>query len=171
MVLAPLLLAAIAATNVFGKAETPARVTSDTTFYDRKEGIAVFKGHVHVDDDEYQMHADKAFLYLTPSNTLSRIVATGDVALTNGLRRAYGEKVTYGHEKRLITLHGSEGKPARIVDSTPDGDRVVEGLKIRFWINREQVEVLNAVLSAPTSGSGSALPGFGDKLKKKKKNQ
>ena len=40
----------------------------------------------------------------------------------------------------------------------------VRGRKIRFWINREQVEVLDADLSAPRpSGKSSplALPGMG----------
>ena len=52
-----LIFAAVLATNVTEKASTPARITSDSTYYDRKEGIAVFKGHVHVDDCDYQTYA------------------------------------------------------------------------------------------------------------------
>ena len=42
MITLPLLLAAVLATNGVTKAESLARITSDTTYYDRKEGIAVF---------------------------------------------------------------------------------------------------------------------------------
>ena len=31
----------------------PAKITSDMTVYNRKEGIASFEGHVHVDDEQY----------------------------------------------------------------------------------------------------------------------
>ena len=41
----------------------PAKITSDMTVYNRKEGIASFEGHVHVDDEQYQMHADRVFLF------------------------------------------------------------------------------------------------------------
>ena len=160
----PLLLAAVLATNGVNKAESLARITSDTTYYDRKEGIAVFKGHVHVGDSDYQMDARRAIVFMTPSNTLSRIAATGAVALTNGTKRAYGEKVTYHRDNGLIVLHGAEGAPALVLDESPEGDRSVRGRKIRFWINREQVEVVEADLSAPKPAGkkgGFSLPGMG----------
>ena len=167
----PLVLAAALATNAVGSAgstnataSATARITSDKTYYDRKEGIAVFKGHVYVDDSDYQMHANRAYVFMNASNTLSRIAATGAVALTNGTKRAYGEKVTYHRENGLVVLHGTDGAPAQVMDETPDGVRSVRGRKIRFWINREQVEVLDADLSAPRpSGKSSpwALPGMG----------
>ena len=151
-------------TNVSAKASPPARITSDSTFYDRKEGVAVFKGNVHVDDSDYQMHAKRAYVFMnTASNTLSRIVATGDVALTNGTKRAYGEKVTYRRDDGLVVLHGDgAGHPATIIDVTPQGERRVEGSKIRFWINTEQVEVLDATMKTPRPAGAAAriaLPG------------
>lgn len=153
-----LLAAAIAATNTVA---STARITSDTTYYDRKEGIAVFKGHVHVDDTDYQMHAERAYLYLSGTNDLSRIAAMGSVALTNGFRRAYGERVTYNREKGLVTLIGIPGKPAIVSEETAEGDRTVRGRKIRFWINQEQVEVVEADITAPKTGAGaSSLPGL-----------
>ena len=57
----------------------PAKITSDTTVYNRKEGIASFEGHVHVDDEQYQMHADRVFLFFEV-----------DADSTNGVRRAKG---------------------------------------------------------------------------------
>ena len=54
-----------------------ANITSERTYYDRKEGVVVFTGKVHVNDEDYQLCSDKAFIYLEGSNTLKRIVAMG----------------------------------------------------------------------------------------------
>ena len=46
------------------KAAKPARdalITADRTDYDRKEGVVLFDRNVHVDDSQYQMHADRLF--------------------------------------------------------------------------------------------------------------
>lgn len=157
MTLAILLLASAVVTNSVDKIENPARITSDTTYYDRKEGIAVFKGHVHVDDAEYQMHADRAYVYMSGTNNLSRIAAIGSVALTNGTRRAYGDRVTYHREKGLVILTGKEDAPAIVAEVLPEGDRTVKGKKIRFWINQEQVEVVEADISAPRAGNTKSI--------------
>lgn len=158
-----LFFAAVLATNSFNKIENPARITSDSTYYDRKEGIVVFKGHVHVDDPDYQMHANRAFLFLSGTNSLQRIVATGSVALTNGMRRAYGERITYHHANGLIVLYAGNGNPAMVTEIAEDGGiRTVRGRKIRFWINQEQVEVMDADITAPRDGVDKiGLPGMG----------
>lgn len=158
-----LFLAAALATNSFNKIENPARITSDSTYYDRREGLVVFKGHVHVDDPDYQMHANRAFLFLSETNSLKRIVAIGSVALTNGLKRAYGERVTYHRANGLIVLHAGDGSPAVVTEIAEDGGvRTVRGQKIRFWINQEQVEVMDADITAPRDGVDKiGLPGMG----------
>ncbi len=151
----------VSATNVATEASASVLITADSTYYDRKEGLAVFKGHVHVDDTDYQLHAARAFVFMNvASNALNRIAAMGHVALTNGTKRAYGEKVTYHRDAGLVVLHGSEAEPARVVDETQDGARTVTGRKIRFWINREQVEVLDAVLSGPRPEGGVGVKFF-----------
>lgn len=161
MNLAFFLFAAMAVTNTMTQVENPARITSDTTYYDRKEGIAVFKGHVHVDDKDYQMHSGRAFVYMTETNTLSRIVAIGSVALTNELKRAYGDKVTYFRDRGLVILTGGEGKPAIVREELPEGPRTVHGRKIRFWINQEQVEVVEADIVTPKKGGDEGgIPGL-----------
>ena len=46
----------LAATVAIGAATSgrPARITSATTYYDRKEGIIYFDKDVYVDDEQYQ---------------------------------------------------------------------------------------------------------------------
>ena len=139
-----------ASTNAAAASSQPVLITADSTYYDRKEGYAIFKGHVAVHDADYQLHADRAYVFMqAASNTLSRIAAIGSVAITNGTKRAYGQQATYHRDEGLVVLHGAEGADARVLDETPAGARVVQGRKIRFWIDREQVEVLDATLSSP----------------------
>ena len=161
ILLAAALAAAPAAKPTSTNASDLARITSDTTVYDRKEGWVAFKGHVHVDDTDYQMHADSAYVFLTDTNTLSRIAAIGAVSMTNGTRRAYGERLTYRRDTGLVVLHGGEGSPATVVDEATGGARTIRGSKIRLWINSEQVEVVDADISAPRSGARQALPNLG----------
>ena len=82
----------------------PARITSATTYYDRKEGIVFFNKNVHVDDEQYQLHADKAYVFLSGTNDVRRIVAIGNVAMTNDTKRAYGAKVSYYKEGGMVVL-------------------------------------------------------------------
>lgn len=131
----------------------PAKISSRTTYYDRKEGFAVFTGAVHVDDEQYQMHADKAYVFFSGTNELKRLVAIGAVALTNGARRAYGGKASYHKDSGMVVLYSDKsGAPAEVRDESKVQDQVVKGERIKFWIDAEQVEVLDARISAPVDG-------------------
>ena len=131
------------------KAARPARITSATTYYDRKEGVAIFTGKVFVDDDQYKLHADKAYVFMNGTNDLERIVAVGNIAMTNENKRAYGAKASYYRSKGMVVLHSGEGRPAEVREVKPDGDQVVRGKKIKFWVDSEQVEVVEADITAP----------------------
>ena len=131
-----------------------AKITSASTYYDRKEGFAYFSGHVFVDDEKYKLHADRAYVFMSGSNELHRIVALGHVAMTNDTKRAYGAKASYYRDPGMVVLYSGDGVSAEVRDETSKGDQVVKGKKIKFWTNSEQVEVLEAELSAPTSGAG-----------------
>ena len=135
------------------KRKRPAKITSKSTYYDRKEGIGVFTGDVSVDDEEYQMHAGKVYLFMKGTNELERIVAVGNVAMTNGTKRAYGAKVSYYRDPGLVVLYSGDGITAEVRDTAKGGDQVVRGRKIRFWTDAEQVEVLEAEITAPTDAA------------------
>ena len=68
----------------------PAKITSDTTVYNRKEGIASFEGHVYVDDEQYQMHADRVFLFFDVDKDANSTNGVRRTKGTNGVRRAKG---------------------------------------------------------------------------------
>ena len=187
------------------RATRPARITADTTVYNRKEGVASFLGHVHVDDEQYQMHADRVFLFLETndvhrvkggtnevnrmkggdtnrpdgndttngvrrtkkdkskdssgsglgSSEVRRIVAIGNVAMTNEMRRAYGAKATYSKKQGLVVLYSGDGITAEVRDESKAQPQIVRGKRIRFWIGTEQVEVDEADLTGPAPSGGA----------------
>jgi len=136
------------------KSGRPARITSTTTHYDRKRGIVYFEGKVHVDDENYQMHADKAYVFTSGTNDVRRIVAVGHVAMTNEMRRAYGDKVSYYRQNGMVVLYAGNGTVAEVRDESKADDQTVRGSKIKFWIGNEQIEVLDATISAPRDDMG-----------------
>lgn len=136
------------------KVKRPARITSASTFFDRKEGVGIFEGRIHVDDEEYQLHADKAFVFMEGTNELKRIVAIGNVAITNEMRRAYGGKASYYRDNGMVVLYSDKDRPAEVREIKKDGDQVVRGSKIKFWVDSEQVEVIDADITAPSGGGG-----------------
>ena len=149
-----------AATELIGAADGgSAKITSASTYYDRKEGYAYFSGKVHVDDARYQLHADRAYVFLSGTNDLRRIVALGHIAITNGTKRAYGAKASYYRDPGKVVLYAGDGEAAEVRDETPQGARVVRGSRIQFWTDSEQVEVLDAEITAPTQGAMRDLKG------------
>ena len=148
-----MMLAILFATaNVVTNAGGTAKITSASTYYDRKEGFAYFSGHVFVDDEKYKLHADKAYVFMNGTNQLHRIVAIGNVALTNDTKRAYGAKVSYYREPGMVVLYGGEDSAAEVRDETPKGTQSVKGKKIKFWTGSEQIEVLESEITAPAAG-------------------
>ena len=110
---------------------------------------------MYVDDEQYQLHADKAYVFMQGTNDVRRIVAIGNVAMTNETKRAYGAKVSYYKDDGMVVLYSGDGITAEVRDESKEQDQVVRGKKIKFWIDSEQVEVTDADISAPTSGLGS----------------
>ena len=124
------------------------KVTSERSTYLRKEGVLVFDGNVFVDDVEFKMHADEVTLFLGGTNELKRIVAIGNVAVTNELRSGTCAKATYNKALSRVILYGDEanGITAKLNDNGKRKSQV-EGRKITFWIDTEQVEVDGSVIT------------------------
>ena len=129
----------------------PARdaiITADRTDYDRKEGVVLFDRNVHVDDAQYQMHADRLFLFLDGTNDLKRLVAIGHVAITNEDKRAYCARATFNKKLGRVVMYSSDEITAELREEGKKGSDV-KGEKITFWLDSEQVEVENPVITMP----------------------
>ena len=134
-------------------------ITADRTDYDRKEGVVLFDRNVYVDDAQYQMHTDRLFLFLDGTNELKRLVAIGNVAITNENRRAYCARATFNKKLGRIVMYSSDEITAELREEGKKGSEV-KGEKITFWIDSEQVEVENPVITMPGGFGGK------DSLKK-----
>lgn len=138
-----------------------ATITAAHAIYDNAEGYAYFSGNVAVEDAEYKLHADRAYVFLDGTNQFKRVAALGHVAMTNGTRSAHSDRATYHRSSGLVVLTATGETPAEVRDVGKDGDQVVRGRKIKFWTGTRQVEVEEAWISAPTSGmSGDKVKGL-----------
>jgi lipopolysaccharide transport protein LptA len=134
-------------------------ITADRTDYDRKEGVVLFDRNVCVDDEQYQMHTDRLFLFLDGTNDLKRLVAIGNVAITNENRRAYCARATFNKKLGRIVMYSSDEITASLREEGKKGSEV-KGEKITFWIDSEQVEVENPVITMPGGFGGGGKDGL-----------
>lgn len=124
-----------------------ARIRAKRTDLDRGEGVVMFEGDVFVEySTDYTMNAERLFVIFKGTNALSRIVATGGVALTNDTRSGACEMAVFRNLERKIEMYGKKDFPARLVERSGERSSVA-GSKITFWIDTEQVEVVDPVIT------------------------
>lgn len=123
-------------------------ITADRTDYDRKEGVILFDRNVYVDDEQYQLHADRLFLFLDGTNDLKRLVAIGHVSLTNDEKNASCTRAVYTRSTSKIVMYGEKDAPARLYQGGRKGSTVY-GERITFWLDSEQVEIERPVVTVP----------------------
>lgn len=130
------------------------KITSERTDYDRREGVIMFDKDVFVDDAEYKMHSDQLYVFLDGTNELKRIVAIGNVSITNETRVGSCAKAAYTKSVGKVVMYGdSNGARARLADYGKRKSEV-EGRKITFWIDSEQVEVEGSTVTLDAGGYG-----------------
>ena len=129
----------------------PAVITADRTDYDRKEGVILFDRNVAVDDEQYQMHAERLFVFLDGTNDMKRLVALGNVAITNEDKSAWCAKAVYTKAASRIVMYGDERNPAWLRDAggRPGDASEVRGLRITYWIDSGLATVEKSVITLP----------------------
>ena len=142
---------------VGNNARRDAEIAARRTDYDRKDGVVLFDGAVSVADSEYSLGADMLYAFLDGTNSLKRIVADGSVTVTNGTRSGSCPRAAYVKSLGRVTMYGEPGCPAKLADG--GGRRSeVEGRKISFWLDSEQVEVEGSTLTI--DGFSGGMDGF-----------
>ena len=132
-----------------------ARIRSATSDYDREEGVILFDGDVRIEyAGDYTMNADQLYAFLAGTNALSRVVAVGGVTITNGTRVGTCSAATYRRVRREIEMHGDgKDRPAHLADHGGDATEL-DGARIRFWLDSEQVEVEDSRIKTKLDGRG-----------------
>ena len=143
-----------------GKKNGPksARITSDISDYDREAGVVMFEGHVVVQyADDYTMCSDRLYMFLSGSNELARVVAVGNVSITNDTRIGSCSLATYRRKKHEIEMFGDGGAVlAHLIERGEDASELT-GTRIKFWLDSEQVEVDNSNIKVKEEGKSGLL--------------
>lgn len=133
-------------------------VTAKWSCADAGGEYTYLSGDVRVADEACEIHAARAYVFLDGTNELKKVVAFGGVAVTNGVRRAYGDTVSYFSDEGLVVVSADPGRVAEVREGTGDDQATVRGAKVRFWTQTGQAEVLEA--EAKTPGQKGARGGF-----------
>lgn len=148
---------AFSAAQTNASAVASAHITSVRCDFDRDEGVVMFDKNVYIDYDGYQMASDRLFVFLSGTNELSRVVAIGSVSVTNGARIGTCSMATYNKRAGRIEMFGGATDKTAVLRDTRPGGGSVEGTKITFWTETEEVEIENSridVESGKSAGKG-----------------
>lgn len=139
----PVLIAALQFTGAKGEY---VMIASDRCDFDRNEGVVYFDGNVRVDyNPGYVMTADNIYAFFEGTNRLDRIVAIGNVSVTNGNRFGSCDRAIFRRLSSEIEMYcASDECLATLVDP---GTSSVRGKRIKFWVTSEQVEVVGSELT------------------------
>lgn len=154
------------------------KITSDRTDFDRREGVIMFDRNVFVDEAEYKLHSDQLYVFLDTNSLgravhradghdagkggsrpsqdmLRRIVAIGNVSITNETRVGSCAKAVYTRATSKVVMYGDaeKGLFATLTDNGKNKSQV-EGRKITFWIDTEQVEVEGSTVTLDAGAMG-----------------
>lgn len=138
--------------------EKKMRIVSQSGDFDRTAGVALFEGRVVVSyGNECTLVSDQLYVFLAQgTNRLDRIVAIGNVAITNEARVGTCAMARFRRQTSEINMFGDGGDvPARFVDGA--GGNAVEGSCIRFWLDTEQVEVERSTIRTEKSAKKGNL--------------
>ncbi len=124
------------------------RVTSDTLFYSDTTRTGDFHGTVVAVQPNGVVHSDDAQVFLTEApagqpSQLDRLIATGNVVLTQPGRRGTGQRLVYTAADGNYVLTGTPADPPRAVDREK-GTTTGAALVFRNGDNSVEVEANDA---------------------------
>lgn len=140
-------------TNLLGGSDESLMIQSERCVVDREQGVVFFEEKVCVTyGAAYTLKADQVYAFLSEANELTRIVAIGHVKITNDSRKGSCVRAVFRRDLGEIEMFGTRGEtPAHLEEQ--DGN-AVDGSRIKFWLDVEQVEVIDSVLTVKTGGKG-----------------
>lgn len=140
--------------SLAGKERKRARITSTTSDFDRSEGVALFEGGVVLTyGDDCVLCSDRLWAFMAGSNQLDRVVASGRVSVTNETRLGTCSMAIFRRRSGEIEMFwDGTNELARLVEQGTDASEI-EGRRIRFWIDAEQVEIEGSRITTKTDAN------------------
>ncbi len=114
------------------------KITADRMEYNYKESVAIMTDNVVVDDARFLLTADRLFVFMDGTNSLSQLVVMGRVAVSNENRRAFCDKAVYTRADKRLVMVGN----AKLTNLDEAGKAsTVAGDKITIWTDDRRMEV------------------------------
>lgn len=137
----PLMLAVQLLVPTKDKGPQDATIVANRIDLDRDAGVVMFEQGVHINyAKEYDLCADQLFVFLENTNELTRVVAIGNVSVTNDNKIGLCHMAKFTRKTGQIELYGQDDdRMALLIDGT-SGNKLFGGA-IRFWLGSEQIEV------------------------------
>ncbi len=109
----------------------PIDITSDTVEASQKQNMVTFKGNVVAKQEDITLYANMIVVHYSPdTKKLSRILATGNVRITQLDRRATGQKATFQQDENKVVLEGDA--------VLREGDNVIRGERVIYYVDEER---------------------------------
>jgi lipopolysaccharide export system protein LptA len=134
-----------------GDAATETVITAERMRVDYGKEVTHFEGNVLVVDPKMTVRADKLTAYFSREQRgVKRIECEGDVVITQGEQRAFGERAAYDVAEGRMTLTGNPRIESK--------DGAVSGEMVIVYPNENRMTVEGrARLTIPSAGSSEKL--------------
>ena len=130
------------------------KITATSMEYNYKEAVVVMTDDVVVDDARFRLTADRLFVFLDGTNSLSQLVVMGRVAVSNENRRAVCDRAVYTKADGKLVMVGN----AKLTNLAADGKQSsVAGDKITIWTDDQRMEVYPRPTLTLPAGSTDGL--------------
>ena len=129
-----IILVGLMGTATLGEAEEKMTVSSQEQSIDYANRILTYRGEVKVTWTNYSLEADEVQVYLTPENTLEKIIATGEVKIRQdkGMEGSC-ERITYTAQDGVLLLEGN-------VNYRDEIGNTLSAQKVTIWTRERKVE-------------------------------
>ena len=125
------------------KKKVPLRIQSESSSYNSKKGLAIFKRNVVVEDGEFYLECDEMHVFYskatkTTKGGIEKIVAIDNVKIRQSPNTATATKAVYLLKDQTITLTGTEKEQPVLISE--DGQR----MKSDFFIIHRESETIES---------------------------
>lgn len=139
--------------STFSLAEEKLTVTSNQQKIDYAQRLLTYQGDVKASWGEYVFKANQLQVYLTEENTLNKIIATGNVNITQSkVMSASCQKITYTRADGMLTLEGN-------VTYEDNLGNTLSASMVKIWTNEQKLEAEGEPVKATYIVEKGALSG------------
>jgi lipopolysaccharide export system protein LptA len=115
------------------KSKEPIVVTSDSLIADKRKNLITFKGSVVAKTKDMTINSDRMQVTYDNKQRIDQIKAIGNVIVESGDGKIYSQEATYFNKGEKVVFTGD---PRAV-----DGENVITGNKITYYLKDERVEV------------------------------